>query len=57
MNVWCFFMNFRIGLTGNYDTNLYTSFLSLGVCFLLGYALIRIGMQVHKLKKERRLHE
>ena len=51
------FNNLYLGLKYHYDANLYVSALTLGVGMLLGYALIRIGSQIRKLKKERRLHE
>ncbi len=57
LNLWSAYMNLHRGLTFHSDSNMLVSGLNLGVFLLLLYAEIRIWVQMHKLKKERQLHE
>ncbi|MBP0970620.1 MAG: DUF2812 domain-containing protein [Oscillospiraceae bacterium] len=56
-NIWSAYLNLHHGLTYHSDINILVSGLNLTVFLLLLYAEVRIGMRVHKLKKERQLHE
>ena len=57
LNLWSASLNLYHGLAHHSDPNITTGGLGLGVFLLLLYAEIRIGTRMHKLKKERQLHE
>lgn len=57
LNLWSAYLNIHHGLLYHSDSNLITGCVGLTVLLLLLYAEIRIGTRMHKLKKERRLHE
>ena len=57
LNLWSAFMNLQHGLMHYSDSNILVSGLNLSVALMLLYAVIRIGTQIHRLKKERQLHE
>ncbi|MBP0966575.1 MAG: DUF2812 domain-containing protein, partial [Oscillospiraceae bacterium] len=57
LNLWSVFLNLSHGLMYHQDCNILVSGLNFSVALLLLFAEIRIGTRMHKLKKERRLHE
>ena len=57
LNLYYFGWNLFLVISRHMDLSIMVSFISLTVSSLLGYAAFRIGTQIHKLKKERQLHE
>lgn len=57
LNIWASYLNIHHALRHSSDGNLFVGMMNLGVSTMLLYAVVRIGIQIRRLKKERQLHE
>lgn len=57
LNIWASYLNIHHALKHSSDGNLFVGMMNLWCCAMVGYAVVRIGIQIRRLKKERQLHE